>query len=69
MKKFLLSLCIILGCISCNRVVTETLNITNGSKFIVSSVEQRGEIYRYHLNREGHKKFIWDEYGYISANR
>ena len=67
-KKFLLLVCVILGCISCNEVL-ETLDVTNGSKFIVSSVEQRGEVYRYHLNKEGYKKFIWDEYGYTSVNR
>ena len=69
MKKFLLSVCVLLGCISCNRVVIETLNVTNGSKFIISSVEQRGEVYWYKLNEEGHSKFIWDEYGYTSVNR
>ena len=68
MKKFLLSVCVILGCTSCNPVY-DTLNVTNGSKFIVSSVEQQGEVYFYHLNKEGHKKFIWDAYGYTSANR
>ena len=68
MKKFLLLICVILGCNSCNHVI-ETLNVTDGSKFIVSSIEQQGEVYWYHLNKEGHKKFIWDEYGYVSANR
>lgn len=69
MKKFLLSVCVVLVCTSCNQAVIETLNVTNGSKFIVSSVEQQGEVYWYHLNEEGYKKFIWDEYGYLSTNR
>lgn len=68
LKKFLLSICIILGCTSCDTVL-DSLNVTNGDKFIVSSVEQQGEVYFYHLNKEGHKKIIWDEYGYTSANR
>ncbi len=68
MKKFLLLVFIVLECIGCNQVI-ETINFTNGSKLIISSVEQKGEVYRYNLNKDGHKKIIWDEYGYTSANR
>ena len=69
MKKFLVLICAMLGYISCTRVVEEDLNVSDGTKFIVSAVEQRGEVYWYHLNEEGCKKFIFDKYGYASAKR
>lgn len=57
-----------LGCTSCNSAI-EKINVNNGTKLIVSSVEQDGEVYWYHLNEEGYKKVIFDEYYYTSAKR
>lgn len=67
MKKFIVLSCAVL-CIGCNKVY-ESFNVGNGSKFIISAVEQQGEVYWYRLNKEGHTKFIFDEYGYVSPKR
>lgn len=69
MRKVLVLICVIFGCISCSPVI-ETLNVSDSTKLIVSAVEQQGEAYYYyHLNKEGHKKFMIDEYGYTSAKQ
>lgn len=67
MKKFIILFCTVLF-IGCNSVI-ESLNVSDGSKLIITTVEKQGEVYWYHLNKEGHTKLIFDEYGYLSPKR
>ena len=48
MKKIILLALAVLMVVECN-IAMDSLDITNGSKFIVTSKKKKGQIYLYHL--------------------